>query len=54
MLPGVCVSVCVKKEARPFMRDCGWCFFLFFFLSPEGSTAALKRREGGREGERGG
>lgn len=43
----------IEKGACPFMSACGWCFFLFF-PPLEGSTAALKRREEGRQRERGG
>lgn len=50
-MPGV--SVCVNTEGGSSIYERLWLAFFpfFFFSSSEGSTAALKQREGGTEGE---
>lgn len=45
------MCVCVYTEGGSSVYKRLWLVF-FPFFSPEGSTAALKRREGGREGQR--
>ena len=47
----VCVCVCPYAEGGSSVYKCSWLvsFPFFLSLSPEDSTAALKRREGGSE-----